>query len=1083
MEQRPTTIGRYTIEEMLGRGRWGIVYRAYDPELNRFVALKYIPLADEGQRRRFRREAQTAANLSHPHIVPIYDASQTDDAAYIIMELLSGGTLRRHLTAPLAWQKGVSLLLPLCDALAYAHQQGVVHRDVKPENILFSGSGAIKLADFGLAYVIGASRLTRGSGMTGTPCYAAPEQIRGELVDGRADIFSLATVLYEVLSGQPLFKGDDYQVIYQITRDEPAVLSPLQETVSPSLLEDLDRALVKDPAERYTANKFGAALRRCLSQSAVGMDEAPFPSGLPSVVTIQPEWQAPIRLEWPADVSHASEEDELLCRLYQLAPGAADRSIGQIIVREELPGGFGGARVLVVIPVEQDGAHQAARVVKMGPRVMLEAERDNYDSFVREHLPTAVASRKRFAVQETMAAIEYVFVGGGLLEPVCDLITYYQKHPAREIAETLRALLHDHLGQYWYRQGSLLEEHTAVEYGPHLPAHVSLELRPESDDRLWIEGEPMLQSAEDYRLLEANVLLRDRMPATPGEGVQIQGLEVVRIKPWAATLAHRRESQVRVRVEYERGSGVAQQLRTGQHVAVRGQAIATRHGLLEAVVRAAFDDCSEAQVSPDVDQVLTGLGRGPHSNPLKHYPALLNEMLEGSRSVIHGDLHLRNVLVDRDGRPWLIDFGRVREGHTLFDFIKLETYIRLDVLSAASGFTLAEYAQFEEALADATYYGLWAARLPASRELLKAFRVIWAIRCLAGHFHPQETLAETYFRCLLLYNLAVLKYAREAILSSPRNNQGEVDEEQARQLRAARLCFVAAAVQGRWLENPPPPRLRLRGVLEQRREALAERLAGLAKPAVYLFIAVFVVILLGLGYSVWRSWRVTRRAQAESLNSQCAVYMQQGDPQIAEDLCQQAIQADPRYPVAHHNLGMAYYVQGDLDQAAAQFQEAIALDPSYASPHYALGRVYDDLDRVEESLNEFWRAVELDPGMSEAYSEIGYILNRQERYTQAVTVLQAGLEKGREPNPPYLLKNLGQAYLSLGDPAQAVRHLEIAITRLSRDDALYVETHRLLAEAYEKKGDLDKALQEWQGPLQDEPDAPENIRRLSVREA
>jgi Tfp pilus assembly protein PilF len=453
---------------------------------------------------------------------------------------------------------------------------------------------------------------------------------------------------------------------------------------------------------------------------------------------------------------------------------------------------------------------------------------------------------------------------------------------------------------------------------------------------------------------------------------------------------------------------------------------------------------------------------------------LLNEMLEGRRSVIHGDLHLRNVLVDRDSRPWLIDFGRVREGHTLFDFIKLETYLRLDVLSETAGFTLAEYAQLEEALADATHYGLWAARLPTDRELLKAFRVIWAIRRLADCLHPQRTPAETYVRCLLLYNLAVLKYAREAAL-----NKGGTAEDQARQLQAARLCFVAAAVQGRWIENPPRPRPRLRGVLEQWRESLAERLAGLAKPAFYLFITVLTVILLGLGYGVYRSNRQARRARAESLNSQCAVHIQQDNPKAAEALCLQAIQADPQYATAHHNLGMVYYVEGELDQAVEQFQDAIALDPSYASPHYALGRVYDDQGRAEEALTELRRAVELDPGMSEVYSEIGYILNRQARYAEAVTILREGLEEGQELNPPYLLKNLGRAYLGLGDAAQAVRYLEIAAARINRDDVLYVETHRLLAAAYEANGDIDEALQEWQGPLQDEPGALENIRRLS----
>jgi hypothetical protein len=614
MVQQPTTIGRYVIEEELGRGRWGVVYRAYDPELNRSVALKYIPLADETQRERCRREARTAANLSHAHIVPIYDAAQTDEAAYIVMELLTGGTLRQRLTAPLTWQESVSLLLPLCDALAYAHELGVIHRDIKPENILFAGSGAIKLVDFGLVYVVGASRLTRGSGMVGTPCYAAPEQIQGGPVDGRVDVFALATVLYEVLTDQPLFKGSEYQMIHQITQDEPVDLSSLHGIAPPPLVESLARALAKDSDDRYTADEFGAELRHCLGYSAADSSETLSLPGLSPLPAIQ--------IEWPTDVPHGDEEDELLRQLYedeplrQIRPGVADRSVGRVIVRRELPGGFGGARVLVVIPVEWNGVYQAARVVKLGPRVMLEAERDNYDSFVRENLHTAVASRKRFAARGTIAALEYIFVGGGLLEPVCDLITYYNE-PFSQIVDTLRALLYDHLGQYWYRQGRMLLEHTAMEYGPHLPSHVGVELRPGSDDGVWPEGGPMPRSAETYRLLGVNALLHDREPAAPGEQVQIQGLEVIRIKPWATTLAHRRQRRVRVRVEYEEESGMAQQLHIGQPVAVRGQVIATRHGLLEAVVQAAFRDCSEAQVALGDGKVLAGLGCGPHPNPLK----------------------------------------------------------------------------------------------------------------------------------------------------------------------------------------------------------------------------------------------------------------------------------------------------------------------------------------------------------------------------------------------------------------------------------------------------------------------------------
>jgi excisionase family DNA binding protein len=517
---------------------------------------------------------------------------------------------------------------------------------------------------------------------------------------------------------------------------------------------------------------------------------------------------------WPPSMRHTSEEDELLRQLYaensshQSRRDARDRSIKRVMIKEELPGGFSGNRVLVVIPVGRSNLKQATRVVKLGSRVMLETEHGNYVSFVEDYLLTAVASKKRFTVRGNMAAIEYFFVGGGLLGRVCDLTTYYMDHSASEIEETLSALLRDHLGSYWYKQRQLQPEHLVAEYGPHLPALIILKLRSRSDDRLWSkDDETIPKNVEEYRLLKDDVLQYDLCPAEEGELVQINGLKVVRIKPWAATLAHAqedKEDQIRVRVEYKQGSDIAEQMYIGQRVVVRGQVRFTRQGLLERVVQIVFRDCSEVQVSPNDDQVLTGLGRGPHPNPLKLYPASLDELFDVYRSVIHGDLHPRNVLVDQLGRPWLIDFGRVREGHTLFDFIKLETYLRLDVLSDMSSltFTLAQYVQFEEALADATLYDPSAIRLPTNPDLLKAFHVILAIRRLAKHYHPEENQqdrAKTYFHCLMLFNLAVLKYARRVL------DEDGSTEEQNRRMQGARLCFVAAAIQGRWIKNPPPP--------------------------------------------------------------------------------------------------------------------------------------------------------------------------------------------------------------------------------------------------------------------------------------
>jgi tetratricopeptide (TPR) repeat protein len=247
----------------------------------------------------------------------------------------------------------------------------------------------------------------------------------------------------------------------------------------------------------------------------------------------------------------------------------------------------------------------------------------------------------------------------------------------------------------------------------------------------------------------------------------------------------------------------------------------------------------------------------------------------------------------------------------------------------------------------------------------------------------------------------------------------------------------------------------------------------------YLSLATLLAGLLGIGYLGYQTWLHEKRVRAENLNSQGAIYLEQGQPDLAIPLFQEAIEVDQQNATAYHNLGMAYYLQDNLEQAIEQFQMAIDRDSAYASPHFGLGRLYDDQGRTEEALTELQRALELDPGMSEAYNEVGYILIRQGKYNEAIIILQKGLEEGREPSPPYLHKNLGWAYLELANSSQAVNHLEIAAASLRPGDSLYIEVHRLLARAYEEKGDFEKALQEWQGPLWNEPDAQEHIERLS----
>ncbi|MEI8147883.1 MAG: Stk1 family PASTA domain-containing Ser/Thr kinase [Actinomycetes bacterium] len=262
--------GRYRLTHLIARGGMAQVFRATDLALNRPVALKvlYPELSvDQNFVERFRREAQAAANLSHPNIVPVFDWGEEDGAYFIVMELVEGtslaGLLRdQRIMAP---ARAASITAQVAGALAFAHRAGVVHRDVKPGNILITEEGVVKVTDFGIAQAISTvDHLTAAGSVMGTATYFSPEQAEGSLVDGRSDVYSLGVVLYELLAGRPPFVGDSpVSVAGMHVRD--AAPSPLQfNTGIPADLEAITMmALAKNPSQRYqTADEMRSDLLR-----------------------------------------------------------------------------------------------------------------------------------------------------------------------------------------------------------------------------------------------------------------------------------------------------------------------------------------------------------------------------------------------------------------------------------------------------------------------------------------------------------------------------------------------------------------------------------------------------------------------------------------------------------------------------------------------------------------------------------------------------------------------------------------------------------------------------------------------------
>ncbi len=256
------TISHYKILEKLGEGGMGVVYKAEDTKLKRIVALKFLPRgldAHEPERVRFLQEAQAASALNHPNVCTIYDIKEEADQHFIVMEYVDGVTLRQKIVgviheSPLLVKTVVSYAIQIGEALQEAHSHGIVHRDVKPENIMVNTKNQIKVMDFGLAKLKGSLKLTRTSSTVGTLAYMAPEQIQGGEVDARGDIFSFGIVLYEMITGRLPFRGEhEAAMMYSILNEEPQHLSNFRTDIPEHLACIIYKSLQKDHTHRYQA--------------------------------------------------------------------------------------------------------------------------------------------------------------------------------------------------------------------------------------------------------------------------------------------------------------------------------------------------------------------------------------------------------------------------------------------------------------------------------------------------------------------------------------------------------------------------------------------------------------------------------------------------------------------------------------------------------------------------------------------------------------------------------------------------------------------------------------------------------------
>ncbi|HEY6387324.1 MAG TPA: serine/threonine-protein kinase [Candidatus Acidoferrum sp.] len=284
--------GRYEIVSELGRGAMGVVYKATDPVIGRTVAVKTIKLSEEGTGlsrpellTRFQTEARAAGLLTHPNIVVVFDAGEEDGLYYITMELVEGKSLQAHLDGGVAFAlpRVLRIMEQTCSALQFAHERNVVHRDIKPANIMLTGDDTVKVTDFGTAKILQFGTMQQTAHVMGTPSYMSPEQVKGRAVDGRSDIFSLGVLLYEMVTGEKPFPGQNITtVIYKIVNEEPVPPRQIDPSIHPGISAVVMKALAKEPETRYqSCREMLEDLRNYRSIAPGGSPDKTMVSGVP----------------------------------------------------------------------------------------------------------------------------------------------------------------------------------------------------------------------------------------------------------------------------------------------------------------------------------------------------------------------------------------------------------------------------------------------------------------------------------------------------------------------------------------------------------------------------------------------------------------------------------------------------------------------------------------------------------------------------------------------------------------------------------------------------------------------------------
>lgn len=568
-------------------------------------------------------------------------------------------------------------------------------------------------------------------------------------------------IAFEISQGCSIEKGEEKHV----------VLKGQQEKVKVMVYDSKGRAMpdikvefeLTDEEQNTTMLPYSISNKNGKAETSVKFD-SPGDNIIRAYIASGQETVFKIKVIFDIGISGFSVSENqryILCDLYKDYP--------RIDILKKFGEGYSSAIVLLVLPYDKDNTLNDLQVVKIGPSLKVRMEKENFDSYVKLKIPANTPKIIDYSELSGLGGINYTFAGFGYSssDKIYSFKDYYKKNNVREIKEIIEKLLRDSLGPGWYCQSNFHKFTLISEYGYLFPATLTLDIKPDTGSEI-VSGTDI--NGEDFKILNLKELTQEYNSITEGTKVCIRDFLLKEVDGCNFELEDK-DKRVLLNITTDPSMNYSERFQLNESVSIKGIVTGNRHKQIEEAVKNAFPDMSEG-ISKN-EKIVFPFYKKEFSNPLLKYNSILDKVISGKMSVIHGDLHVLNLLIDNRKMPWIIDFGKTRKGHSVFDLIFLEVYIRNWILSGFD-IELKDYIEFEETLMGNTAGRTKPLPRKINKELKKACEVIMELRKYAGSYvydpgaATEEELFDEYLAGVFCTALSVLKYYKH---QTERQNQ------------------------------------------------------------------------------------------------------------------------------------------------------------------------------------------------------------------------------------------------------------------------------------------------------------------------